>query len=237
MPFFGKEAQMKMILSRIAFLGVSLVLLIYTGVGTAHAVCLFSCNELDRDKAASILTPVNFGDIRTSFNLSPFRMLGGYNNPAANKSTFEKFIFGSDAESQQVLAASDAVAGMAIRNLSEIRKLAKNGIVGRVTWNEYPIDGMRGTVYLEVVPQLAPDVAPLCSPPFGGAGNVCNVLLAKRKFGMVTGIAGEGKARLVQFTVVTEPNALGLKLGAKAETQLRTANFVLYDDGWRLVSR
>lgn len=196
-------------------------------------------DELDRPKAASFLSKLNFGGEHRKIGASPFTLSGGFPDPAEGKAQMESFIFGSDSEAEAIWSAADS--SYVRKNLGharQIRSLVKLGIINSITWKEKPThhDNPNSKYYswryLTLIPHLSDEVKTFCVEKQSSGS--CNAIVSKKRFGNVTGITGEGNHRNVQFTVLTEPNKLGSKLEVNPQTETRNATFILYDDGWRI---
>lgn len=224
----------------------TLVLLLIDPLGiqdSARAFCLLSCNNLDRDKAAAMLSILNFPDEIASVDLSTVGQslyAIQVSDEQLVRNNVQTLVFGSNDEANLVLSrvVRNDIITTDLTGLQHLRLLAQEHLIKALKVNTRA----GGNPSIEAIywtPILADDVQPFFKNYNGtlyreGDAGSYNVAVAKWKFGAVTGIAGEGNQRLVQYNITSEPTAVGLKLGVKSTIQGRGATFILFDDGWRL---
>ena len=94
---------MRVVARRVTIAGTALLISFTMWFFDTNGSCLFSCNDLDRTRATTLLSNLNYGDVREEFILRGIRFPGGY--PAhddATKTRVERYVFGSDAEASQM---------------------------------------------------------------------------------------------------------------------------------------
>jgi len=130
-------------------------------------------------------------------------------------------------------------------NFRRLRALWRTGMVKR-------FEARRQNNYLYWIAVLKEEYQQYCAPAANGrtyqeGDEICLAEVAERCVGQVTGITGGDTVKQVEFVVNQEPTKFGRQVyplfklfnesldKVESRVENRSVNFVLYDDGWRLM--
>jgi hypothetical protein len=238
----NKGADMKTRLKTVALVGIGLTTLTLTQGCTG--------NELTRRRAFELLSAelARQGPVRDAWPLgstSQIRTPDNQPNIDLNKvmRDLEVLFRMSDDDYAQLLpkVAADYEFGPAVRGIPvadptirAMRELWKTGRISRFAWkSEY--QQFWGGHLLSVVGVVKPELQSMCDgEPYRVGDNRCVRIVAERTVKSITGIRDFDEFVRVEFELTITPTTAGQSLGRQPVTRKSAANFVLYDDGWRV---
>ena len=117
----------------------------------------------------------------------------------------------------------------------DMRKLWKSGQISRFAWTSES-QPFWGGYLLSVVGVIKPEFRSQCDgEPYRERDKKCVRIVAERKVKSISGIRDFEEFVRVEFEVTITPTSAGKSLGRQTVTRTSAANFVLYDDGWRVL--
>lgn len=211
-----------------------------------HAHAAIAANELTREKAAGLLgASFKSRDVieKRQTCVISFSMIPSGNVERAKKELMAYMKGGSQMPALPNLMFQRGA-------LDEVRDGFKKGLIADVRWHEVVLKTYPGNTSYAAEPVFAPQMCQkidvnkskfMLADRSGGSEprgcDTCTTKTATVRFGEVTGIRSMGEQKVAEFTVVVEPTEVGKRMGLTQRTETKSAAFVLYDDGWRLVQQ
>ena len=112
-------------------------------------------------------------------------------------------------------------------------KGTQNSQTSPTGWRGVPRNDVENVYTILGVGVLKPKFQAECYK-YAKGDRICRMLMAERKFEAVTGITGDEKRKIVEYTIRLEPTEAGKAL-ISPSVESHSAEFALYDDGWRMI--
>lgn len=194
--------------------------------------------ELSREEAYKLVSEISL-DSRTYFIPIKEYTVGFITNQERYASAVYEFITGDDEFAERMRNAVDNPAAKEIQdhlNTLDIFRMANQaGAIFVQLRIEETMFGMPSRVYLTVFPTFSAEGNPVhCLKEY--LPEKCMMVLGNSYYKEVTGISGQGNERLVEVSLVEEATEVGSVFGMMPIQETKEyLNFVLFDDGWRVL--
>lgn len=198
-------------------------------------------NKITRRTTKSLIAKLDHGEITQRYRLIDNQFLGtfrqqghSYRKAVAN---YSMLLYGSDRDYKQLLQTKNwaSLEGQFIKSLKHDRDLIKAKLIS-VRLAQIGAGDLTKSItfsrnfedHCKVTRKISVDAHTETN---------CVLALGRWKFDTVTGIKGGEDRKSVAYKVSSVPNSIGELIGLPRVAEIRSAEFELHGDGWRLISR